>query len=244
MSSGLNGKQVIVTGGAQGIGRAIAEAMISQGARVSIVDLQAERGSEVAAELGADFYEADVSNVDQVEAVVAAVIARHQRLDSIVNNAGITKFVDFFEIEDDHWDRIQQVNLRSMFFFMRAGARYMKDHGGGSIVNISSMAAKGYRHTSSAAYAATKGGVLGLTRAGAMQLAKHRIRVNAVCPGIVLTPLNAQWLADHPEYVDEIPVGYPCQPGDIAEAVAFLASDRAHAITAQSLNVDGGLSVD
>jgi NAD(P)-dependent dehydrogenase (short-subunit alcohol dehydrogenase family) len=244
MNDAMAGQIVIVTGGSQGIGKAIAETMSEQGATVVIVDIKEEQGREVAASIGADFVLADVSKANEVERAVAHTIATHGGLTCIVNNAGITKFIDFFEIDDEHWDRIQEVNLRSMFFFMRAGARHMKDNGGGSFVNISSMAAKGYRHTSSAAYAASKGGVLGLTRAGAMQLAKYGIRVNAICPGIVITPLNAQWLAENPSRITDIPLGVPSHPTDIAAAAAFLASDQAKTITAQSLNVDGGLTID
>ncbi|GEK79152.1 SDR family NAD(P)-dependent oxidoreductase [Agrococcus baldri] len=240
----LAGKTVIVTGGAQGIGHAIAELMAQEGARVVVADVKEDQGRAVSAAIGADFVRTDVSDVDDVERLVAHAISEHGGLDVVVNNAGITKFVDFFEIEDEHWDRVQAVNVRSMFFLMRAGARHMKDHGGGAFVNISSMAAKGYRHTSSAAYASSKGGVLGLTRAGAMQLARYGIRVNAICPGIVLSPLNEQWVAEHPEYIGEIPLGIPSLPADIAAAAVFLASDRSRTITAQSLNVDGGLTID
>jgi NAD(P)-dependent dehydrogenase (short-subunit alcohol dehydrogenase family) len=244
MNDTMRGKTVIVTGGSQGIGKAIAETMSEQGAAVVVVDIKEDQGREVAEAIGADFVPADVAKAGDVEHAVAHTIAAHGGLDCIVNNAGITKFIDFFEIDDDHWDRMQEVNLRSMFFFMRAGARHMRGNGGGSIVNISSMAAKGYRHTSSAAYAASKGGVLGLTRAGAMQLAKYGIRVNAICPGIVTTPLNAQWLADNPGRIADIPLGVPSHPSDIAAAAAFLASDQAKTITGQSLNVDGGLTID
>ncbi len=244
MTAELEGHVTIVTGAAQGIGRAIAETMASRGARVIVADVQREAGEEVAEAIGATFIATDISSVADVENTVAQTIAAHGRIDSVINNAGITKFVDFFEIEDDHWDRIQQVNLRGAFFFMRAAGRHMREQVGGAFVNISSMAAKGYKHTSSAAYAASKGGVIGLTRAGAMQLAKYRIRVNAVCPGIVITPLNAKWLEENPSRIDEIPLGLPCQPVDIAEAAAFLASDRARTITGQSLNVDGGIVID
>lgn len=240
----LTGHITIVTGGSQGIGAAIAATFAERGARVVIADVKEEQGRAVASEIGAEYVATDVSVVQDVERAVAYVTQTYGGLNSVVNNAGITKFVDFFDIDDEHWDRVQDVNARSQFFFLRAGARHMRDHGGGAFVNISSMAAKGYRHTSSAAYAASKGAVLGLTRAAAMQLSKYNIRVNAICPGIVITPLNAQWLADNPSRVQEIPLGVPCQPRDIAGLAAFLASEQAAVITGQSWNVDGGLVID
>jgi len=240
----LTGHVTIVTGAAQGIGAAIAATFAARGARVVIADINEDEGKAVAKEIGAEFFTTDASNVRDVEAVVDHVTRTYGRLHSIVNNAGITKFVDFFEIDDDHWNRVQDINARSQFFFIRAGARYMRDNGGGAFVNISSIAAKGYRQTSSAAYAASKGAVLGLTRAAAMQLAKYSIRVNAICPGIIITPLNAKWLADNPSRVQEIPLSVPCHPRDIGALAAFLASDQAAVITGQSWNVDGGLTID
>jgi NAD(P)-dependent dehydrogenase (short-subunit alcohol dehydrogenase family) len=244
MSGELEGKVALVTGGAQGIGRSIALTLAGRGARVTVVDVKDEGGAATAEECGGMYVHADVAAQAEVEDAVARTIDGFGALSILVNNAGITKFIDFFEIDAGLWDTTQAVNLRSMFFFMRAAARHMRDHGGGSIVNISSMAAKGYRHTSSAAYASSKGGVLGLTRAAAMQLARYSIRVNAVSPGIVITPLNAKWLADNPARIEEIPLGRPCYPEDIAAAVAFLGSDAAGTITGQSLNVDGGLTID
>lgn len=244
MSTELEGKVAIVTGGAQGIGRSIALTLAEQGARVAVVDIKDEGGAATAAECGGIYVHADVAARADVEDAVGKTIDGFGALNILVNNAGITKFVDFFDIDADLWDTTQAVNLRSMFFFMHAAATHMRDHGGGAIVNISSMAAKGYRHTSSAAYAASKGGVLGLTRAASMQLAKYSIRVNAICPGIVITPLNEKWLADNPSRIAEIPLGRPCYARDIAVAAAFLGSDAADTITGQSLNVDGGLTID
>ena len=243
-STCLDGKVAIVTGGGQGIGRSIALTMARRGAKVVVVDVKDEGGIATAEECGGIFVHTDVALLHDVETAVSRTIDAYGTIDVLVNNAAITKFVDFFEIDDELWDRTQIVNLRGMFFFMRAAAHHMRDRGGGSIVNISSMAAKGYRYTSSAAYAASKGGVLGLTRAAAMQLAKHSIRVNAICPGIVITPLNEQWLADNPSRVEEIPLGRPCYPHHIAAVAAFLASDAAEVITGQSWNVDGGLTID
>jgi len=244
MVNNLSGKIAIVTGGAQGIGRAIALEFSAQGASVVVADVKDEAGQATAAECGGLFVHTDVTRVDDVENAVALTVKEFGGLTSVVNDAGIAKFLDFFDIDDEYWDTVNAVNLRGSFFFMRVGARHMRDNGGGSFVNISSMAAKGYRHTSSVAYAASKAGVLGLTRSSAMQLATYNIRVNAICPGIVLTPINSQWLAENPVRIEEIPLGRPCHPEDIANLAAFLASDAANTITGQSWNVDGGLVID
>jgi len=242
--STMGGKIVLITGGAQGIGRAIALGMAEAGAHVVVADRDTHLGSEVAAKCGGTFVATDVARRADVDGAVAEAVSQFGALHCLVNNAGVTAFVDFFSIDEDHWDRIHAVNVKGMYFAMRAAALHMRENGGGSIVNIASIAGKGYRHTSSVAYAASKGGVIGLTRAAAMQLAVYGIRVNAICPGIVRTALNADWLSDHPERVDEIPLGLPCEPDDIASLAVYLASEAARRVTGQSWNVDGGLVLD
>ena len=174
------------------------------------------------------------------------------RLDVLVNNAGVTRDIDFFELPADEWDAIMQVNARGSFLCMRQAARYMRDSGGGLIINISSIADKGWPGASNIAYAASKGAVVTMTRIAAAQLAPFNITVNAVCPGVTRTPLVAQLLRSRAitlgtseEKVTAalhatIPLGRANDPSDVADAIEFLASDQARNITGQSLNVDGG----
>lgn len=246
MSEGLlAGKTAIVTGAGRGIGRGIAEALASCGANVVVVDRDAVAAESVSKAIAGRWKVADVKNADDVSSAVEFARDTFGRIDVVVNNAGITKFVDLFDVSNEFWDEVIDVNLRSMFYFTREAAAVMRqDKVAGSIVNIASIAAKGYRHTSSVAYAASKGGVIGLTRSSAMQLAQYGIRVNAVCPGITLTEMAADWLDKHPERIDEIPLRRPNSTEQIGDAVAFLASDAAGTITAQSWNVDGGLTID
>jgi 3-oxoacyl-[acyl-carrier protein] reductase len=238
----LAGRSALVTGGARGIGRSIALTLAQRGARVAVVDTDADLGTSTATQCGGTFIRADVREQSDVAEAVARTLEDFGGLQILVNNAGIARFADFFEVDAELWETILAVNLRGTFLFMSEAALHMRDHGGGSIINIASVSAKGYRHASSVAYAASKAGVLGLTRTAAMQLARYGIRVNAICPGIVQTDLNRGWLADHPDRITEIPLGRACEPEDIAALAAFLSSDAAATTTGQAWNVDGGLN--
>lgn len=245
MDIDLSSQVAIVTGAGQGIGAAIAHELAANGATVVVADLESSPGAEVAAACGGSFVATDVADEEQVRRCVESTGRQFGRIDTLVNNAGITRFVDgFFDIDAEHWDAIHAVDARGVFLCMRAAAPHLRNGGGGSIVNISSIAAKGYRHTSSAAYAAAKGAVISLTRSAAMQLGRHGIRVNAICPGITLTSLNATWLEQNPSYLAEVPLGIPTRPEHIAAMVAFLASPAGALITGQSINIDGGLTID
>jgi NAD(P)-dependent dehydrogenase (short-subunit alcohol dehydrogenase family) len=249
----------IVTGVGAGMGRAIAAAYAEAGAVVVGADIDPEAGRATMEAIGApsSFLTADVADVAQCEGLVDEVVATHGRLDVVVNNAGVTQSLGFFDVTPDAWDRIYGVNARGLFFLMQAAARAMRDLGnGGRIVNIASIAGKGYRGTSNVAYAGTKGAVIAMTRISASQLARYNINVNAICPGVTRTALYDQVIDELIERlggtreeaearaVRSIPLRRANDPEDIAALAVFLASDGARNVTGQSWNVDGGLVWD
>jgi NAD(P)-dependent dehydrogenase (short-subunit alcohol dehydrogenase family) len=195
----------------------------------------------------------DVGDLAAIEGFVNTAVERHGRIDALVNNAGITKSLGFFDVSEGDWDRINRVNNKGLFFCMQAVARVMREQRSGRIVNIASIAGKGYQRSSSPAYAASKGAVIATTYITAHQLAEYDITVNAVCPGVVLTPLLEGMLAERARQTNrtleeckeqmssEIPIGRANQPEDIAAMVVFLAGPGARNITGQTFNVDGGL---
>jgi len=252
----LDGKIALVTGVGAGIGEAIATRYAEAGATVVGSDIDAAAGSDTMDSAGGEFVECDMSDLEAVAAMVDEAAARHRRIDIVVNNAGITKQLGFFDVTPEDWDRINDVNTRGLFFCMQAAARHMREADSGTIVNIASIAGKGYRGTSNIAYAGTKGCVIALTRVGAHQLARYGITVNAICPGVTRTTLFNQVTAGAAERTGrpleeiieraerEIPIRRSNSPDDIAQAAVFLGSDAARNITGQSLNVDGGLRFD
>ncbi len=257
--SELEGRIALVTGVGAGMGRAIAAAYIEAGAIVVGADIDATAGAAVMDQLGerASFVVGDVAKVAECEGLVANVVAAHGRIDTLVNNAGVTKSLSFFDVREADWDRIYAVNARGLFFLMQAAARAMRDHGGGGrIVNIASIAGKGYRGTSNVAYAGTKGAVIAMTRISAAQLARHDINVNAICPGVTRTSLFDQVIDELVERlggtraeaearaVRSIPLRRANEPEDIAALAVYLASPAARNVTGQSGNVDGGLHGD
>lgn len=244
----LNGRVAIVTGAGAGIGLAIARSFADAGAIVVVADFDQEAGQAAAEEVGGVFLRTDVSDPTQITATVDAVTARFGRLDVLVNNAGIARYVDLFDLTVDDWDAINAVNARGTFLFLQAAARVMVAQGSGSIVNISSIAGKGYRRTSSVAYAAAKGAVVTMTRTTAARLGPSNVRVNCICPGVTLTPMVERWRQSNPEgsreVIEAIPLARPNQVEDVANLALFLASDLADTVTGQSWNVDGGLVND
>lgn len=251
----LDGKVALVTGAASGLGEAIARRFADEGATVVLTDI-AESGAAVAGSIGASamFLRHDVADEGQWDDVIVATDARYGRLDILVNNAGISMFGTVTELSYAQWRRCQSVDLDSVFLGMRAAIPLMRRSGGGSIVNISSMAGiTGQR--SLAAYCAAKGGVRMLTKAVALDCADARdnIRVNSVHPGIIDTPIFAATKADDrrspvgdtpidPEALSAVvvPLGRAGRPQDIAGACLFLASDDARYVTGTELVVDGG----
>jgi len=244
----LAGKTAIVTGGGSGIGRAAARRFAAEGARVAIVDLAGDAAEAVRDEIGdgAIALQLDVTDAGAVSAGIETVTDAFERIDVYFNNAGIPQAAKpIADTTEDEWRRIMDVNLRAVFLGVRAVAPVMREAGGGSIVVTSSIAAARPR-PGIATYVASKAGVNGLVRALALELAADRIRVNAIAPVAVRTPMLKEFgFADSEQAAIErveqsIPLGRLTEPEDIAAAALYLASEEARCITGIVLNVDGG----
>jgi len=258
----LANKVALVTGAAQGIGKACALALAEAGAHVVVADIDGKGADAVAETIMAGQHralalQADVGDLDQIDRMVRRAVEAFGRIDIAVNNAGVTRRADIMDLTEADWDRIHRVNAKGVFFCLQRVAREMiQQGGGGRIINTASIAGKGYAGTSNAAYAASKGAVISLTKTAAQQLAKHDINVNSVCPGVTQTALSnanlavrAQQEGLSPEEmqrrrVQDIPLKRANDPEDIAAMVVFLASLGARNITGQCFNVDGGLIMD
>ena len=244
----FEGKVAVVTGGASGIGRAMCERFAGEGARVAVADLDEEGGGEVAAAVGGLFVRADVTSSDEVEALYGEVVARQGGIDICCNNAGISPPEDDSILETglEAWERVQRVNLTSVYLCCKHALPHLLARGRGSIVNTASFVAVMGAATSQISYTASKGGVLALSRELGVQFARQGVRVNALCPGPVNTPLLVELFAKDPERAARrlvhIPMGRFAEPSEIAAAAAFLASDDASFVTASAFLVDGGIS--
>ncbi|RWZ68559.1 3-oxoacyl-ACP reductase [Labedella populi] len=243
----LGGRIAVVTGGGSGIGLATARRFAAEGATVVIADLDERAGAAAADEVDGVFIRCDVADQDSVDHLFDATVARFGRLDIAFNNAGISP-PDDDSIETTElpaWQRVQDVNLTSVYLCSRAALRHMVRQQSGSIINTASFVAVLGSATSQISYTASKGGVLALTRELGVQFARQGIRVNALCPGPVNTPLLTELFASDPERAARrlvhVPVGRFAEPEELAAAVAFLASDDASFITASSFMVDGGI---
>jgi len=243
LSFGHTGRVVIVTGGAQGIGEACARRFAGDGAKVVIADLDLPRGQALAGELGADFIACDVGDKAQVDALVAQTQQRHRRIDILVNNAGILRAADFLDIREADFDAVMRVNIKGAFLMGQAAARVMATHGGGSIVNMSSINATVAIPTI-ASYNISKGGINQLTRVMALALADKGIRVNAVAPGTIATEMAAKAVLATEEarkrVMSRTPMKRLGEPSEVADVVAWLASDAASYVTGEIVVVDGG----
>ena len=238
----------LVTGGAGGIGAASCRRLAAEGATVVVVDVDAEAAGALADELGGMAVSADVTSPEDNERMYALTLERYGRIDVAFHNAGISPPDDDSILETglDAWRRVQDVNLTSVFLGCKAVLPHMLEQGRGSIVNTASFVATLAAATSQISYTASKGGVLAMTRELGVQFARSGIRVNALSPGPVATPMLMELFAKDPERAQRrlvhVPVGRFAEPAEIAAAVAFLASDDASFITASNFLVDGGIT--
>jgi NAD(P)-dependent dehydrogenase (short-subunit alcohol dehydrogenase family) len=248
MSERLQGRVAVITGAGSGIGLASVRRLAAEGALVVAVDIDEEAGKAAAAEVRGDFLAADVSVEDDVERLYESVVRQHGRVDIAFHNAGISPPEDDSILDTglDAWQRVQQVNLTSVYLCCKHVIPYMRRQGKGSIINTASFVAVLGAATSQISYTASKGGVLAMSRELGVQFAREGIRVNALCPGPVNTPLLQELFAADPERAARrlvhIPMGRFAEAEEIAAAVAFLASDDSSFITASSFLVDGGIS--
>ena len=245
MKIDLSGRVALVTGSTRGIGRSIAEALAGCGARVAVVGRDAARAQEAAAQLGAGAdhrgFAADVSDPASVTALVEAVEKEMGAVDILVNNAGITRDNILFRLKDEDWDAVLDANLRGAFVAIRAATRGMMKRRWGRIINIASVVGI-VGNKGQANYAASKAGLIGLTKTVAKELASRNILANVVAPGFIETDMTAAMTDDAKKTLfTQIPLERLGKPADIAGAVAFLASDYAAYITGQVLVVDGGM---
>jgi 3-oxoacyl-[acyl-carrier protein] reductase len=240
------------------MGHAEAVRFAKEGAQVVVAEIDETSARETFEKIGRRglLSMTDMASVADINALVDKTIATFGRVDILINNAGVTKSLGFFDVTEPDWDWMFSINARGLFFCMQRVAREMVKQNSGKIVNIASIAGKGFRGTSNIAYAGTKGAVLAMTRIAASQLARHNINVNAICPGATRTHLYEtiqQEMLDKRGITAEeadrrmeasIPLGRANSPDEIANMACFLASDESNNITGQSINVDGGLMWD
>ncbi len=248
MTGRLHERVAVITGGGSGIGLASARRFAAEGARVCVADIDERSGQAAADEVGGFFVRADISANDDVEHLYAAAAEHFGGIDILFNNAGISPPEDGSVLDTslEVWERVLRINQTSVFLCCKHGIPYLQRRGGGSVINTASFVAVMGAATSQIAYTASKGAVLALSRELGVQFARENIRVNALCPGPVSTPLLHELFAKDPEKAARrlvhLPPGRFANPEEIAAAAAFLASDDAAYITATPFLVDGGLS--
>ena len=257
----LEDKFALVTGAGRGMGRAISLQLAEEGANIAVSDIDASTAEDTSVavkQLGREsiVLPADMANLADIDRMFQQAKDTFGRLDVVVNNAGVTKYLDIMDVQEEDWDRIHSINAKGVFFCMQRAARELIDQGqGGRIINIASIAGKGYAGTSNAAYAASKGAVISMTHIAAFQLGKYDINVNAICPGATITTMGTETMAGRAASSGQtmgeleqardsrIPIGRANEPEDIAAMAAFLAGPGGRNITGQAFNVDGGLVV-
>jgi NAD(P)-dependent dehydrogenase (short-subunit alcohol dehydrogenase family) len=248
MAGRVEGRVAVVTGGCSGIGLATVRRLAGEGARIVIGDIDDGRGPGVAAEVGGAYVRTDVTDKSAVDALFATAKDTFGAVDIAFNNAGISPPDDgsILDTDLDAWRRVQDVNLTSVYLCCKAALPYMLQQRRGSIINTASFVAVMGAATSQISYSASKGGVLSLSRELGVQFAREGVRVNALCPGPVNTPLLQELFAANPERAARrlvhIPIGRFAEPDEMANAVLFLASDESSFITASTFLVDGGIS--
>jgi 2-hydroxycyclohexanecarboxyl-CoA dehydrogenase len=250
----LRGKTALVTGGGRGIGRAIALGLAQEGAQVAVLDILAENATLVAREIEAMGVKAlelpvDLTKRAQVERAVADILAQFGQIDIVVNNAGWDRMELFLDSEEETWDKIIAINFKSILYVCKAALPSMVARGQGKVINIASDAGRA-GSTGESVYSGTKGAIIAFSKTLAREMARHKITVNVVCPGLTETPLLQGIREQSPktEKVIEavtraIPLGRVGQPEDIAGAVVYLASPAADFVTGQTLSVSGGLTM-
>ncbi len=248
----FSGRTVLITGAAGAIGQAAAKRLADEGAQVALIDRDPARVANVADQLVAQGHvalplEADVTDEPALAAAIAQAEAHFGRIDIVFNNAGIGGYdISIADMPSEQWDRVIAVNLRGVFLGCKYGVPALTRAGGGAIVNMGSSTGRHDALPGSAAYMASKAAVEALSKSLALQVARYRIRVNTICPGIIQTPLSlgqkagAEAEAFFERFAARIPLGRVGQPEDVAAAVAFLASDQARQITGSALLIDGG----
>ena len=250
----LRGKTALVTGGGRGIGRAIALGLAQEGAQVAVLDILADNAAAVAGEIEATGVKAlalpaDLTKRAQVERAIADTLAQFGQIDILVNNAGWDRMELFLDSEEETWDKIIAINFKGMLYVCKAALPSMVARGQGKVISIASDAGRA-GSTGEAVYAGTKGAIIAFSKTLAREMARHKITVNVVCPGLTETPLLQSIREQSPktEKVIEavtraIPLGRVGQPEDIAGAVVYLASPAADFVTGQTLSVSGGLTM-
>ena len=248
MTGRVRDKVAVVTGGCSGIGLATVRRLAAEGAKIVIGDIDDQRGPQLAEAINGVYQHTDVTEPEQVTALFASARENFGSLDIAFNNAGISPPEDdsILDTDLDAWHKVQQVNLTSVYLCCKAALSIMTEQGRGSIINTASFVAVMGAATSQISYSASKGGVLSMTRELGVQFARSGIRVNALCPGPVNTPLLQELFASDPERAARrlvhVPMGRFAEPEEIANAVLFLASDESSFITASTFLVDGGIS--
>ena len=252
MTEQFKGKVALVTGGGSGIGRATALAYSKAGAKVVIGDVMREDGEETVALIRqsggeAFFFSSDISKSSEVESLMNAAVNQYGRLDFACNNAGIEGETELLaDSSEESWDKTMDVNLKGVWLCLKHEIQQMLQQGGGAIVNIASTMGL-VAHKGIVPYVASKHGVIGLTKAAALDYADANIRINAVCPGVTHSKIIERTSIEFPEVFEQLnsatPMGRICQPEEIADSVIWLCSDAASFITGQSLTVDGGFTI-